>query len=361
MVTVSPLLAGILQSGSDNIVPVIASAHLARISHHLRGPLNAMVGHARIQAQLESSQSGDNASQSSTRSILKSALSLTASFETIMDYAWLQLGAYPLAFRSLDPTEIVAATVSLAADLLDGKPVRFNTIVAPDLPPVCADVRAVRHILHNLIGNAIRFTERGEITLGLRPTTGGVHFDLQDTGRGLTPEQTAQVFSAFNNLDEGGLGLGLYVTRQLLVRHGTALTVSGQPGQGARFGFTLKAANRGQQAAGRPLLWILLDAVEAAWWSDLLTREYGFVISDGQSLRSNYTALSPDAILIDLIARGASRQTLIDLAMLECAAPIAVIASGTLLANEYRELGATAIGESPLSLIEALLDRPKTY
>lgn len=361
LVALTPLLSYLLQTESRTRAAAPSADLLARLSHDLRGPLNAIIGYSRILAQLESAASDNeplDSRQVSIRPTLKSAVSLLGSIENILDYAWLQIGAYSLAFRSIEPQELLDAALAFAADLIGNKPVRVTGSQSPGTSALVGDLRALKQVLNNLIGNAIRFTERGEINLNLQMTPTGVQFNLQDPGRGVLAEQTAQMFSPFNQLDERGLGLGLYVSKQLLLRHGARLTVNGQPGQGAQFNFTLLSANRNQQANRRPLVWILSDASESDWWSDLGSFNLDFVITNRDSLSSNATVLQPDFILLDLAALASRGQVLIDLAMLEYPAPIAVVDLGVIPPANYHELGATLVGESPLTLIETLLSQP---
>jgi two-component system sensor histidine kinase ChiS len=147
--------------------------------------------------------------------------------------------------------DVVDVVVALTRPLLGDKAVTIRTVMAPDLPPVLADPQRLQQILHNLVGNAAKFTDRGEITIAamevsLPPGLRGIEIAVSDTGVGIPHDRLDRIFEPFDQAEEastqfyGGSGLGLAITRKLVELHGGTMRVESHVGRGSRFAFTLR-------------------------------------------------------------------------------------------------------------------------
>ncbi len=162
-----------------------------------------------------------------------------------------------------DPREAIAELTDLFSERCAKKGLEFVYFVAEDVPSqLLGDPVRLRQILVNLVGNAIKFTERGEILVELslaRCDPEGVllNFAVEDTGIGIAPDQCARVFESFHQVDgsmtraRGGSGLGLTITRQLVELMGGTITVESELGRGSRFAFTVRFQPSAEEAETR--------------------------------------------------------------------------------------------------------------
>jgi signal transduction histidine kinase len=141
-----------------------------------------------------------------------------------------------------DIAQTVRSTLEqLAAD----KKLAFKVEVAPQLPPGRGDGRRLTQVLINLVGNAIKFTDAGEVVIKAAATDGSFHLSVRDTGPGISATDQAKLFQEFQQADnaitrkKGGTGLGLAISKRIIEMHGGKIWVESQPGQGSTFAFTL--------------------------------------------------------------------------------------------------------------------------
>jgi len=214
---------------------------LANMSHELRSPLNGVIG----AAQLLQAQGADPARRSELVDIIRtSGSNLLGLIESVLDLARIESGAMQLAPEDFNVLECVdAAVLSSAAPAL-AKGLRLSCIVPPGL---CAwrhgDGLRLRQLLMNLLGNAIKFTPRGDVTLELAagPGPDELCLHVRDTGVGIEAEALRRVFEPFQQADVsttrrfGGSGLGLTICRELAELMGGRVEVSSRPGLGTCF------------------------------------------------------------------------------------------------------------------------------
>jgi len=143
---------------------------------------------------------------------------------------------------------LIEETLALLRPRPEPKALRLDCAFAPGTPAeITADPTRLRQILMNLVGNALKFTAKGEVILALEPdaATGGLRVAVRDTGIGIPPERLSQLFQPFTQADSsttrrfGGTGLGLAISRRLVERMGGTLDVESVEGQGSCFSFTL--------------------------------------------------------------------------------------------------------------------------
>jgi signal transduction histidine kinase len=222
------------------------SRFLATVSHELRTPLTALAGYEELLADQVMGPLSDG-----QLDVLERMRSVTQHLASVIEEV--------LAFSSLDegretirPTDFLAAdliraTVALVEPLARQKHLAFNYSV-PDAPiRMTSDVDKIRQILVNLAGNAVKFTDSGEIRLELEKRNGEVRFIVRDTGIGISRQDLDRLFKPFAQLDtrltrrHGGTGLGLYISRGLAELLGGRIEVESEPGKGSAFVLVLAA------------------------------------------------------------------------------------------------------------------------
>ncbi len=219
------------------------SEFLANISHDLRTPLNGILGYAQILAR---DTSLDSRTREAVSIIEKSGNHLLNLINDILDVSRIEaqkLVLSPEPFRLTSFLDDIADIVTLQASQ---KGLDLHTDFDSGLPGVVVgDQKRLRQILLNLLHNAVKFTESGDIWFRARPTDGLITFEVEDTGAGIPEDQLEEVFSPFKQLTkhiqtEEGTGLGLAIVKRLVAMMGGSVQVESRPGEGSRFYFTIE-------------------------------------------------------------------------------------------------------------------------
>jgi PAS domain S-box-containing protein len=217
---------------------------LASLSHELRTPLNAILGYARM---LRSGIIAPDKKQGAVETIERNATSLTQIVEDVLDISRIVSGKIRLNVQAIDVPTIVANAIDVIAPAADAKGVRLETILDPHASPISGDPERLQQVLWNLLSNAVKFTQRGgRVQVRLERIESHVALTVSDTGVGIAPEFLPHVFERFRQAEggttreQGGLGLGLAIARQLTELHGGTIEVSSPGlGQGATFRVTI--------------------------------------------------------------------------------------------------------------------------
>jgi signal transduction histidine kinase len=216
------------------------STFLAMMSHELRTPLTAIIGY---EALLADGITGpvSQAQRSQLTRIKASATHLLTLIEEVLSLARIEAGREVAQREPIDVAALMHAAAELVAPLAAAKRLTCAVRTPGDRLSLSSDPVKVRQILVNLLANAVKFTERGEVTFSVRQDGQAVMFEVRDTGIGIAPENIERIFEAFWQVQQkptrqvGGTGLGLHVSRRLARLLGGDITVESAPGCGSTF------------------------------------------------------------------------------------------------------------------------------
>ncbi len=224
------------------------SEFVANMSHELRTPLNALLIMARLLG--ENRQGNLTEEQRSwAETIESSGKDLLSLINDILDIARIEAGKIDISPLPVAPADILRRMSRVFTPQAMERGLNFDTVVAENLPVITTDPARVEQILRNFIGNALKFTQAGGLTLGVdKDGSDGLTFWVKDTGIGIAPEHHAAVFDAFRQADGsisrrfGGTGLGLSISRDLANRLEGRITMDSTLGQGSTFRLHLPLA-----------------------------------------------------------------------------------------------------------------------
>jgi PAS domain S-box-containing protein len=213
---------------------------LATLSHELRTPLNAVLGYARM---LRLGSTPPDKTKAALEVVERNATALKQIIEDVLDISRIVAGRLRLNVEPVDVPAIIHESCATVVPAADAKGVHVDVIVDPLTTPVSGDADRLQQIVWNLLSNAIKFTPRGgRVQVRLARVNSHVELTVSDTGQGIAPDFLPFVFERFRQADatfsreQGGLGLGLAIAKQLTELHGGTLSaMSAGTGQGATF------------------------------------------------------------------------------------------------------------------------------
>jgi PAS domain S-box-containing protein len=219
----------------------LKSAFVSNISHELRTPLNVIIGLCQLLARDRQLPLAALQNEAVTR-MERNARSLLELVNDLLDYSRLEAGRAALHLENVDVNGIVREIVEDYVDEAKEKRIELHAEISPELGHVLTDKHKLQQVLSNLIGNAVKFTTAGSVTISATPVN-GEHWCLEvsDTGIGISSEALTYIFDEFRQVDDrlartyGGTGLGLAITRKIVELLEGEISVESQPDAGSRF------------------------------------------------------------------------------------------------------------------------------
>ncbi|WP_018868835.1 response regulator [Thioalkalivibrio sp. ALgr3] len=236
------------------------SAFLANMSHELRTPLNAIIGYAEILSE-EAGDAGVGELAGDADKIISAGRHLLSLINDILDISKIEAGRMDLYLEDFGLAPEIDQVLATVRPLVESRGNELRLENGTRHETIHADLTKLRQILFNLLSNAAKFTEHGEIRLTVRDgEDGALEFEIRDTGIGITEEQLARLFQPFTQADAsttrkyGGTGLGLSLSRHFARMMGGDIDVSSEPGEGSTFVVRLplqgEAPDAGRDASG---------------------------------------------------------------------------------------------------------------
>ncbi|MEP7102836.1 MAG: ATP-binding protein [Burkholderiales bacterium] len=223
------------------------SQFLATMSHEIRTPMNGVLGALELlrRSPLDTDQ------RRLVRTAASSGSSLMSILNDVLDHSKIEAGKLNLAHASFSLNALAVSVISLFRGNAEAKGLRLTLDMEPDVEDwVIGDAQRLKQVLLNLVGNAIKFTERGEVALRIGAKSAGaglagLAFEVRDTGIGIAPGSIEGLFQPFHQVDgtrsrrRGGTGLGLAISQRIVEAMGGRIEVKSRPGQGSRFRFAI--------------------------------------------------------------------------------------------------------------------------
>ncbi len=220
------------------------SQFLANMSHELRTPLNAILGYTELMADGAYGEPSEKMSAVLKR-LESNGRHLLGLINDVLDLSKIEAGQLALELSDYSVQDIAQTVRSTLEPLAADKKLEFKVEVAPRLPSGRGDGRRLTQVLINLVGNAIKFTDTGEVAIKAEASNGSFYVSVRDTGPGISAADQAKLFQEFQQADnaitkkKGGTGLGLAISKRIIEMHGGRIWIDSTVGEGSTFSFTV--------------------------------------------------------------------------------------------------------------------------
>jgi signal transduction histidine kinase/DNA-binding response OmpR family regulator len=297
------------------------SKYVRAMSHELRTPLNAVLGYAQL---LENNVSVPDHLKHSIRVIRRSGDHLSSLVDGLLDISMIEAGRLPVRKEDIHLRDFLRQIVDMMSLQAREAGLRFSYKAAPNIPELTrSDEKKLRQILINLLSNAIRYTDNGDILLSVSYSGQVARFDIVDTGIGIAEADLARIFMPFERVEhadrpkKAGSGLGLTITRHLTEALGGELTVTSVPDQGSKFSVRLflppvanerlLASKQNQVITGyegrRQTVLVIDDDIHQIHFMREMLSNLGFLVLTETSAKAGLERAlqsTPDVILLDI-------------------------------------------------------------
>jgi len=220
------------------------SQFLANMSHELRTPLNAILGYTELMADGAYGEPSEKMAAVLKR-LESNGRHLLGLINDVLDLSKIEAGQLALDLTEYTVEDIAHTVRSTLEPLAADKKLGFKVEVAPQLPPGRGDGRRLTQVLINLVGNAIKFTDTGDVVIKAVANNGSFEVSVHDTGPGISSTDQAKLFQEFQQADntitrkKGGTGLGLAISKRIIEMHGGRVWIDSVLGEGSTFSFTV--------------------------------------------------------------------------------------------------------------------------
>lgn len=305
----------------------LKSQFLANMSHELRTPLNSIIGFSRVILKGIDGPVTELMQQDLT-AIYNSGQHLLGLINDILDLAKIEAGKMELAFDEVNIMDLTNSVMSTMTGLIKDKPIQMKKIIEQNLPTVRADAIRVRQVMINLLSNAAKFTEEGEITVRVGPNLapgahGEVLISVTDTGPGISISDQEKLFLPFSQVDAsptrktGGTGLGLSICQQLINMHGGKIWVESEIGKGSTFFFTLPLFRKESEifTDGNKVILAIDDDSQVIELYERYLKPQGYHViplTDPARAADRIKQLKPFAITLDIMMPGVDGWTVLE-------------------------------------------------
>lgn len=290
----------------------LKSAFLANMSHEIRTPLNAIVGFAKLIGEVETEEE----KQQFIDIIDVNSELLLQLINDILDISKIEAGTLEFRFRPMNLNDLCRSELEVHKPRVKpGVELVFEERVANE--EIVCDQNRLAQVISNLLNNAGKFTEEGEIRFGFDLKDGCVEFFVQDTGMGIPPEKARNIFDRFVKLNDfaAGTGLGLAISKMIVEKLDGTIGVDSEPGKGTRFHFSIPVVHRDggkddEQHCAAPgrddgKSWVLLVAEDSdtnfRLIEAVLSRRFSLVRAHtGAEAVDMFGTVQPDAVLMDI-------------------------------------------------------------
>ncbi len=307
----------------------LKSQFLANMSHELRTPLNSIIGFSRVIIKGIDGPVTELQNQDLT-AIYNSGQHLLGLINDILDLSKIEAGKMELAFDEVNIIDVTTSVISTMSGLIKDKPIQLKRLIPSNLPTVRADPIRIRQVMLNLLTNATKFTDEGDIVveISLNPGPNGrkeMKVSVTDTGQGISNQDQTKLFQPFSQVDDsptrkaGGTGLGLSICQHIINMHGGRIWVESEVGMGSTFHFTLQLFRKEMEGetspGGNKVILAIDDDPQVIALYERYLKPQGYLVvplSDPTLAMDRVKQLKPYAITLDIMMPGIDGWQILD-------------------------------------------------